>query len=250
MKNYPLFLFYTLIFSFILFISCSKDDSSDPETQTAVTTIGMKATFDSGRALTNVTVSSFLINVEVFELEFDDDGLGTDDDGMGGDDDGLGDDDGFYSDIELEGPFEIDLSQPGVVFPIANVEVPMGLYEELEFEIVRSQNPNSELFEQSIMIAGTIDDIPFTFWHDFEEDVEVEYEDTNIDIVVASDGESIIINFDLSFLFDSAVIDLSTAVDGNGDGIIEISPTDNDGNNALANQIKVAIINAIDLLDD
>ncbi|MEX2350054.1 MAG: hypothetical protein WD554_04180 [Flavobacteriaceae bacterium] len=256
MKNYPLFLFYVLILSFVMIASCSKDDGSSSLTETAATTIGMKATFESGRALADVTVSTFLINVEDFELEFDDDGLEGDDDGLGDDDDSLADDDGMgsgsgsYTDIELDGPFELDLSQPGVVFPIANVEVPVGQYEELEFDVVRSQNPNSDLFQKSILIAGTLDNVPFTFWHDFEEDVEVEYEDTNIDIIVESDGESIIINFDLSFLFDTAVIDLSTAVDGNGDGIIEISPTDVDGNNALAEQIKEAIKNAIDLLDD
>ncbi len=256
MRNYPLFLFYVLILSFVLVISCSDDESSSTVTETAATTIGMKATFDSGRAQADVTVSQFLINVEDFELEFDDDGLNGDDDGMGDDDDGLGDDDGTgsgsgsYTDIELDGPFELDLSQPDVIFPIANVEVPVGQYEELEFDIVRSQNQNSVLFQKSILIAGTIDEIPFEFWHDFEEDLEVEYEDTNVDIVVASDGESIIINFDLGFLFDTAVIDLSTAADGNGDGTIEISPTDDDGNNALANQIKDAIKDAIDLLDD
>jgi hypothetical protein len=262
MKNYPLFLFYLMILSFVLIISCSKDDSNSAVTETAATTIGVKATFESGKAQTNVNVTSFLINVEDFELEFNDDGLGSDDDGLGSDDDGLSDGDGlgddddgmgsgsFYTDIELEGPFELDLSQPGVVFPIANVEVPVGQYEELEFEIVRSQNPTSDLYQKSILISGTIDNVPFIFWHDFEEDVEVEYEDTHIDIVIESDGESITINFDLSFLFDTTVIDLSTAVDGNGDGVIEISPTDDDGNNALANQIKEAIKNAIDLLDD
>lgn len=250
MKNYPLMLFYTLIFSFILVISCSKDDSASSNSETAVTTIGLQTTFDSGRAQANVVVSTFLINVEDFELEFDNDGPDGDDDGMGDDDDGTGSGNESYTDIELEGPFELDLSQPGVVFPLVNVEVPVGQYEELEFDIVRSQDPESNLFEKSILIAGTLDNAPFIFWHDFEEEVEVEYEDTNLDIVLESDGESIIINFDLSFLFDTTVIDLSTAVDGNGDGIIEISPTDDDGNNALANQIKEAIKNAIDLLDE
>lgn len=250
MRNYPLFLFYVLILSFVLVISCSDDESSSTVTETAATTIGMKASFDRGRSQADVTVSQFLINAEDFELEFNDDGLDGDDDGINNDDDGTGSDSGYYTDIELDGPFELDLSQPGVVFPIANVEVPVGQYEELEFDIVRSQNPNSVLFQRSILIAGTIDGISFEFWHDFEEDLEVEYEDTNVDIVIESNGENIIINFDLGFLFDTAVIDLSTAVDGNGDGIIEINPTDDDGNNALANQIKDAIKDAIDLLDD
>jgi membrane-bound lytic murein transglycosylase B len=44
------------------------------------------------------------------------------------------------------------------------------------------------------------------------------------------------LNFDLNQWLSS--IDLSTAVDGNGDGSIEINPNDPDGNNNLANQLN------------
>lgn len=231
----------TIAFFALVLMSCSKDENI-PTDETAQTTFGAKATFESGRMNNELLISTFIVNVEDFELEFDDDAFGDDDDG--------GTDESFYGDLELEGPFELDLSQPDVVFPIANVDIPVGQYEELEFDITRSSNSQSELFQKSILIEGTIQELPFVFWHDFEEDVEVDFEDSNIDIVVESNGDSVIINFDLSFLFNTNIIDLSNATDDNGDGVIEISPTDTDGNNALAQLIKETIKDAIELLDD
>jgi len=46
------------------------------------------------------------------------------------------------------------------------------------------------------------------------------------------------------------VVDLSTAVDGNNDGVIEINHEDIDRNKALADSIKLQITTALDLLDD
>lgn len=229
--------------SLLVFTSCSKDDGVNLSEEKASTSFGAKATFESRRLMENIQITKFLINVEDFELEFDDDLNGDDDDGggTGGN---------FYSDIELEGPFELDLSQPDVVFPIVNVDIPIGVYEELEFDIKKSSNTNSLLFQKSILIEGFINESPFVFWHHFEEDVEIDFDDNDIDIIIEQNDNSIVINFDLNFLFNTNTINLSNAADGNADGIIEISPSDNDGNNALANQIKELIKDAIDLLDD
>ncbi len=233
---------FTVVLSAFVLVSCTKDDNSNISEETATTLLGAKATFNNGRAFTEVEVTKFLVNVEDFELEFDDDMFGDDDDG--------GADGNFYSDLELEGPFVLNLSEPNLVFPIATVDIPVGEYEELEFEITRNRDPENELFQRSILIEGTIDGTPFVFWHNFEEDVEIEFEDVNVPIIIESNGESLIINFDLTFLFNTNIIDLSAATDGNGNGVIEISPTDQDGNNALANQIKEIMKDAIDLLDD
>lgn len=233
---------FVIVFSTFVLVSCSTDDSSDSINETASTLVGAKANFNSGRVLNDLEVTKFLVNVEDFELEFDDDDFGDDDDG------GLGGN--FFNDIELDGPFVLNLSDPNLVFPIATVEIPVGQYEELEFDITRNSDSNSELFQRSILIEGTISGTPFAFWHNFEEDLEIEFEDTNLPINIDNDGENLIINFDLSFLFNTDIIDLSSATDDNGDGFIEISPTDQDGNNALANQIKEIIKDAIDLLDD
>ncbi len=235
---YVIFIVITLALT-----SCSANDDTNNTTETAATAFVAKATFDSGRAINNLEINRFMVNVEDFELEIDDDILG-------GDDDDNGNGGTFFNDIELEGPFELEFTADGVVVPFLNVDIPLGQYEELEFEITKSNNPGSDLFQKSILIEGNLDGFPMVFWHNFEEDVEVDFEDVNSDILISNDGNSILINFDLSFLFNTSVIDLSTATDGNGDGVIEISPTDTDGNNALANTIKNLIKEGIDLLDD
>lgn len=226
---------FAIVLSAFIFVSCSKDDNPNTTEETATTLLGAKATFNNSRAFTDIEVTKFLVNVEDFELEFDDD------EGIGGN---------FYSDLELEGPFVLNLSEPNLVFPIATVDIPVGEYEELEFEITRSRDPENELFQRSILIEGTIDGTPFIFWHNFEKNVEIEFEDVNVPIIIESDGENLIVNFDLTFLFNTNIIDLSAATDGNGNGVSEISPTDQDGKNALANQIKEIMKDAIDLLDD
>lgn len=59
------------------------------------------------------------------------------------------------------------------------------------------------------------------------------------------------ISFNLTSVLDpTGGVDLSTAVDGNGDGIIESSPSDNDGSRALAEAMKQAIKSQIELLED
>lgn len=183
-------------------------------------------------------ISDFLINIKEFELEFDDDY------NMGGN--------GYYGsddEIEFEGPFELNVLSNEFIF--VDVTIPNGVYEEIEFEFDKSENANSLLYNKSILIKGTIDTVPFVFWHDFEDEIEVDFEDTDINIIINNDNNQLTINFDLAGVFDGLTgVDLSEAVDGNGDGVIEISPIDTDGNNQIAQQIKEKLKLMIDLLDD
>jgi hypothetical protein len=238
--------------------SCTDDQDDNPNGQLR---LSAKATFTSGSASktpssgktinADLEVSEFLVNLKEFELELDDDDFEFDDDDFEGDDD-LWDDDGYldYDDeIELEGPFELDLMDGQVTF--INTPLPNGRFEELEFKFDRSDDPQSELFGKSVLIRGTIAGTPFEFWHDFEDEVELDFDDPSFDIVISTGTESLILDFDLSLLFNSiSGIDLSEAADGNEDGVIEISPTDADGNNALANRIRDRMKALIDLLDD
>lgn len=244
MKKPVLFILATFVSTLTALTSCSKEDSASTS-ETASTSIGAKATFNLGRAVNDLTITRFMVNVKDFELEFDDDANGS-----SGDDDDNGGFGPFYNDIELDGPFELEFTNNGIVIPFVNIDLPVAQYEELEFDIAKSINQSSILYQKSILIEGTINTIPFLFWHNFEEGVEVDFEDTNTDIIIENNGDSILINFDLNFLFNTSIIDLSTATDANGDGVIEISPNDNDGNNALANTIKNTIKQSIDLLDD
>lgn len=233
----------------LVFVSCSKDNTEDLNpnnpsqiTQTAKVNLKAKGTYNStsskGLSLkttnTNLEISDFLVNIKEIELEFDDDSW-KGDKYYGSDDD-----------IELKGPFELDLLGNEITF--AFVDLPQARYEELEFEFDKSKNPSSALFGKTILVRGTIDGFPFEFWHDFDEDVEIDFEDDNNDILITENNNAITINFNLTGIL--AGVDFTKAQDGNGDGLIEISPRDNDGNRLLANQIKNRIKDYIDLLDD
>lgn len=67
-------------------------------------------------------------------------------------------------------------------------------------------------------------------------------------LVINNNTLEVVINFDLKEVL--AVVDLSTATDNDGDGVITISPQDEDGNNALAQALKEAIKDQIELMDD
>lgn len=224
------------------FTACSSDDSSAPGENQGTLKIVANASYGdlgnrttSGIADANVTLSSFLINIEEIELEFADDH------------DRL---DNYYNsddDIELKGPFEYDLLS-GDEFELVNVYIPNGIYEEIEFEFDKSENPDSELYGKSMQLKGEINGQPFVFWHDFEEEIEIDFDDAERNLIINNNSLEIAIHFDLNAVL--ANVDLSTATDNDGDGIITISPQDTDGNNGLANALKEAIKDQIELMED
>ena len=233
--------------------SCSNDDGNEgiigKEGKIAISAKGTyaapaaKASITGKDGTTTVELTKFMLNVKEFELEFDLDDDDYDDDKYG---------DGFFDyddDIELKGPFELDLLKGEIAF--IDVTVPVGTYEELEFKIDKNNNADSDLFNKSILIEGNIAEVPFVFWHDFNEDLEIDFDDPKMDITVSKGTTDLTIGFDLGLLINGVDgIDLSQAVDGNNDGRIEIGPNDPDGNNAIAKQLKEKIKNIIDLLDD
>lgn len=89
------------------------------------------------------------------------------------------------------------------------------------------------------------------FWHDFDEEIEIDFEDSAQNFIINNDENMLVINFDLTGIIGSnELVDLTTAVDGNGDGVITISPEDEDGNQQLAEQMKEAIKSQIELLEE
>ncbi len=185
----------------------------------------------------------FRADFSLYAQEQDDSPCNSDDDDDEDDSNSFGDDDEF----QLAGPFEINLSNEETT-TIVNVEIPVGEYEEVEFKMERSQNPNSTLFQKSIMITGILNGMPMTFYHTFDEDFEIDYEDAGQNLVIDNtNNNEVTFNFDLNSVVNS--VNFDNATDGNGDGTIEISPVDNDGNNALANSIKNAIVQFAELID-
>jgi hypothetical protein len=221
--------------------SCSNDENSSNDANDNLTIVA-KASYsgNTGRMENAVSITDFKINIKEIEFELDDDFYDDEDDDYG---------DGFYGDddeFELSGPFELDLLSGQTT--ITTINIPNGVYEEVEFEMARSTDPNSELFNKSVLIKGTIGSTPFVFWHNIDEDFEIDYEDAGQNLVIADNSATLVIEFDLDAVL--ANVDLSNAQDGNGDGLIEISPNDPDGNQSLANTIKDKIEEYTDLLDD
>lgn len=214
------------VFITLTAVSCSKDEDSGNVALKA------KATFNplspktavAQRNLSTITISSFMINIKEIEFEIDDD-----------DDQN----ENLYSDLELKGPFELDLSSGNVSIDITSINLPLDVYDEIEFKLHKSNNNLSELFGKSIQIKGKLNGIPFVFWHNFEEEFEVDYVNNAVDVIVDGTSTSAIINFDLNAVFGStSTIDFTGAKDGNGNGIIEINPNNDDGNASLADFIK------------
>ena len=243
-----------LFLTISLFFSCSDDEVLKDN---GLLGISAKANFNnltvnSSRSISkginsDIVIDNFKMNISEFELELD-----LEEDDYEDDQNDQWDDDGYFDfedEIELMGPFELDLISGQISF--LDVEVPMGVYEELEFEFDISTDPSSDLFGKSVLINGTIGGTPFIFWHHFEDEVEVDFEDTLFDIAITQNNQGIVIDFNLGMILDSVNgVDLSLANDGNLDGIIEISPEDPDGNNDLAEAIRHKIKEYINLLDD
>ena len=262
LKSITRTLTFGLVFSFLL-ISCSNDESDGKGTLRVSAKASVNETSGTDRQSTasrtvntDVFVSEFRVNIAEFELELDE----SEYEFEGEIEVESGESefeyeweiDGYYDyedEFELEGPFELDLLAGEIDFLV--VDIPNAQFEELEFEFDVSTDANSDLFGKSVLIQGTVNDIPFIYWDIFEDEVEVDFEEPEFDISIRDNTEGITIEFDLSEIFDVVSgIDLSQAMDGNEDGTIEISPEDPDGNNALAEQVRERIKSAIDLLDD
>ncbi len=230
---------YAIATCVMLLVSCNSDSLSNDgnlklkASATIKSALNNKSTVSKVQNVVNIT--SFLINIKEIELEIDDDKVAEN----------------LYTDIELEGPFELDLLKGSIAIDIASADIPNNVYEEIEFNMDKSTNTESELFGKSILIKGTINDVPFVFWHDTDEEFEIDYSDVTDNIII--DGGSVIavINFDLSVVFGAgSKIDFSLAKDLDGDGVIEINPNNDDGNKEFADLIIDLLEESTDLLDD
>lgn len=240
------------ILSLFLGLSCSSD-----KVNSNVGTLNLSANSSftnstakisgSKVAAGNIVIENFKMNIGKFELEID-----VEDDSYDDDQDEQWDDDGYYDyedEIELMGPYEFDLMSGQI--SILNATAPTGVYDELKFKFDVSTDPFSDLFGKSVLIRGTIDSTPFMFWHNFNDEIEVDFEDPQFDISISQVSENIVIDFDLDQILNSVNgVDLSFANDGNQDGTIEISPEDPDGNNQLAESLRNKIKEYINLLED
>lgn len=219
-------------------MGCSEDEPGAAGTvavKAAATTASTGSS--NGRILAAVQLSDFKINMKEIEFELDDDKI----------------EEVTHKDLKLKGPFELDLlnTTTSLSEVLGIAEIPNGRYEEIEFKIGKGNVAGSTLYGKSIYAAGTIDGTPFVFWHDVDEDFEVDYEDFNNDLIIDGQDLSVQINFNLGLVFNSVGgIDLTSAKDTDGDGVIEIDPKGEDDNKALAHDIKELIKDLADLTEN
>jgi len=230
------------LIAFILFnlTSCSNDEVSNEGNVALKAKASFNNTSKKENALSKnqatITITSFKINVREIEFEVDDDDLENED---------------LYSKLELEGPFELDLLSGNTTINIINTTIPNNVYDEIEFDLYKSTDVDSDMYEKSIQIKGEIDGTPFIFWHDMMDEFEVDYSNNIVDLVIDGSVTNITINFDLSIIFGAtSSIDFSLATDNNNNGLIEIYPNDDDGNRDLADFIKNLLKESADLQDD
>ena len=195
----------------------------------------------NGRTQATTVITDFKVSIREVEFEFDkeDSHFKTD---------------SSYDDIKLKGPFVLDVLEQNAFVEqlIASVSVPNARYEEVEFKLHKSTT-SGVMNGKSILITGTIDGKPFIFWHDTDEEFEIDFENAGTDLVINGNSAAMVINLQLDKLFSALKggVNLSLAKDGDGDGVIEINPgSDNDGNKDMAHTIKTLLEDITDLMDD
>ena len=225
-----------LLFSMSI-ISCSTDNSEGGINLTisAINSTTSKSALSQNKVKAQVIFTDFRISIrDVIFKNDDDDASSLDTD-----------------EVQFRGPYQIDLldGSNALSQTIGNVFVPDGLYKELRFKFHKDENlPDSDkLFDRSIYMEGTIDGVPFVFWHDTSENFDL---GRSTGVLVQDGVVNFTVQFDMSqFLSSLNQINLSLATDNNGDGLIEIFPNDDDGNQDIAKDLKENIKMAADLIN-
>ncbi|RDY58631.1 DUF4382 domain-containing protein [Flagellimonas nanhaiensis] len=222
----------------LFMVGCSKDDDGHSSIRLKVSTTDNTTSSRSntiGKRNENVVFTDFRISIRDVVFKNDDDpnsNLDTDE-------------------IQFRGPYQIDLLDGGNALSqtIGDAVVPDGRYKELRFKFHKDEDlpATDNLYDRSIYMEGTIGDQPFVFWHDTSENLDVG-RSTGVDVVGGTVNFTVTFNTS-QFLSALKEIDLTQATDGNGNGIIEIFPNDQDGNQNIAKDLKDNIKATADLIN-
>ncbi|MFY7670259.1 hypothetical protein ACOSP6_04160 [Tenacibaculum sp. MEBiC06402] len=227
-----------LVSALTLFFSCSSDENTDGRINLSVaannSAVSNKTTQVNSKNST-VVFTEFKISIRDVVFKNDDDpnsSLDTDE-------------------VMFRGPYHIDLMANGTALEqtIGDVAVPDGTYKELRFKFHKDKTlpTTDKLYDKSIYIEGTVNDKKFIFWHDTSENLDV---GRSTGVTVTEGIVNLTVEFKIQqFLNSLNQIDLSQAVDGNQNGVIEINPNDQDGNQDIAKQLKENIKETADLIN-
>jgi hypothetical protein len=222
------------IFALIAFaiISCSDETSSAKGgtvsiNASAVSSTGKTSATARSKAST-VVISDFKINLGniEFELDQDDDNYATDP---------------VFDDVELKGPFLLDLLDLNKPLNqlIASVDVPNAKYEEIKYKFTRS-TVAGDLLGKTFIIKGTINDKPFVLWSDKDVELELDFENPSKDFTVNDDNAKLSIKIQLDSLMAeiNLLANQGKLLDKDGDGVIEITTGNDDDNSSIGDKLK------------
>lgn len=122
---------------------------------------------------------------------------------------------------------------------------PEGNYTEATFKLYKNAgaNANDPMFQKSVLITGEINGKIAQFWTESEKVIKAASK-TATGIEVDQNSEMVLV-FEMDKLF--AGVDFATALDSNGDGRIEISPSSPDGNAAIFSKVESNMETAVSL---
>ena len=240
--------------SLAVFASCNDDDKAPANTSRVKVAIKTSTSTPAGSAsLKNAAVGANTLSlselyINIAEIEFD-----VDDDMR----DKLPGNAPVYGDVELDGPFVVNLLDPkaSTGIDLATANIPNATYEEIEFEFDK-YNGTDKKFENlkgnTIYAAGAFilgdETIDFVIKSDEEWEIELEYEDGGI--VLDGTASKVFIDLNLEVLIQTLITkaapDFETAV-RETDGSILISK---DKNKAILKKFEDAVEIAFDAFED
>jgi hypothetical protein len=223
MKKFAIFGLFTLLFS-----SCSKDNNDD--SSNGKVTLKASSTITASRSAKGtppaVVLSDFNVNIGSIKFHLDDDS-----------------NDSIEDNIRLKGPFLLDLLDPNqsISQVVTTANIPNGKYEKVKFKFIKSIVPG-DMFGKTFLIKGKVNDKDFIIWSQKELHLKIDFEDDS-DVVLNNDDIILNIKIKLDAIIKkiSELDALNSIKDGNGDGIIEISTTEVDGNKKLGDLIRVLL---------
>lgn len=216
----------------VILISACTDNSSTSKNgnvtlkASAVSTSGL--TFFTGRMASTVVITDFKINIGNIKFETDEE------------------DDNYskepsHEDIKLMGPFLLDLLDANKTLSqtITSLAIPNANYEEIKVKFETGIEVG-DMFGKSILIKGTIDGKEFVFWSDKEIELEIDFSDASKDFTVNNNDILLTIKIKLDAIVAklASLSNQNLLVDADGDGIIEISTSNDDGHHDIGELIR------------
>ena len=224
----------------VAFSSCKKDeDAVKGNLQLVVkSSTTLPALSPMKKAMTQgIVIEKFMVNIDEIEFDVTDEW-----------EDMLND--SIIESQELQGPFLINLMSTDALngLSLGSTLIPEAAYEEVEFKFDRClDNTNQEMYNRSVYITGTINGTPFKLWYKDEVEFEISLAN-NANFTLNGQSLKLYIDFNITQIINNLTsFNLSSATDGNNNGIIEIGQDDTDGNNDLSEKIIEALRDSIEL---